>query len=195
MIDNNFYVINNNNDIYCGYDENILHFNIEKLNKIIKPDLYNNINLISNIYNLKFFENLMIYSLMYNISKALLFINHWININSNNNNINSNNNNINSNNNNINSHINNNYIVQLYNKKNFVDYDDFFTSMFNMILSKEQNFDIIYETFKIRATLKSISKYLNKYQGNFSNHIFDVKGVIIFIYYYCYVNNKILSVD
>jgi NTE family protein len=26
-------------------------------------------------------------------------------------------------------------------------------------------------------------------------HIFDVKGVIIFIYYYCYVNNKILSVD
>ena len=181
MIDNNFYVINNNNDIYCGYDENILHFNIEKLNKIIKPDLYNNINLISNIYNLKFFENLMIYSLMYNISKALLFINHWININSNNNN--------------INSHINNNYIVQLYNRKNFVDYDDFFTSMFNMILSKEQDFDIIYETFKIRATLKSISKYLNKYQGNFSNHIFDVKGVIIFIYYYCYVNNKILSVD
>jgi hypothetical protein len=76
-----------------------------------------------------------------------------------------------------------------------VDYDDFFTSMFNMILSKEQDFDIIYETFKIRATLKSISKYLNKYQGNFSNHIFDVKGVIIFIYYYCYVNNNILSVD
>ena len=187
MIDNNFYVINNNNDIYCGHDENILHFNIEKLNKIINPDLYNNISLISSIYNLKFFEKLMIYSLMYNISKALLFINHWVNINVNNNN--------NSNNNNINSHINNNYIVQLYNGKNFVDYDDFFTSMFNMILSKEQDFAIIYETFKIKATLKSISKYLNKYQGNFSNHIFDVKGVIIFIYYYCYVNNKILTVD
>ena len=187
MIDNNFYVINNNNDIYCGYAENILHFNIEKLNKINNPDLYNNISLISTIYNLKFFEKLMIYSLMYNISKALLFINHWVNINVNNNN--------NSNNNNINSHINNNYIVQLYNRKKFVDYDDFFTSMFNMILSKEQDFDIIYETFKIRATLKSISKYLNKYQGNFSNHIFDVKGVIIFIYYYCYVNNTILTVD
>jgi hypothetical protein len=184
MINNNFYVINTNNDIYCGYYENILHFNIEKLNKIINPDLYNNISLISNIYNLKFFEKLMIYSLMYNISNALLFINHWVNINSN----------VNLNNN-INSNINNNYIVQLYNKKTFGDYDDFFTSMFNMILSKEQNFDIIYETFKIKATLKSISKYLNTYQGNFSNHIFDVKSVIIFIYYYCYINNNILIVD
>jgi len=171
MIDNNFYIINNNNDVYCGYYENILHFNIEKLNKIIKPEIYNNICLMSNRYDIKFIKIIMIYSLLYNISKTLLFINHWVNINS------------------------NNYILDLYNNKSFLNYNDFFTSMFNIILSKEQDFDIIYETFKIKATLKSISKYLNNYQGNFSHHIFDVKDVIIFIYYYYYVNNKILSVD
>ena len=32
MIDNNFYVINNKNDIFSGYNQNILHFNIDKLN-------------------------------------------------------------------------------------------------------------------------------------------------------------------
>ena len=181
MIDNNFYVINNKNDIFSGYNQNILHFNIDKLNKIIKPDLYNNICLISNIYKVEFLKVIMIYSLLYNISKTLLFINHWINVNINTNTNNNKNTNIN--------------IIQLYNSKNYVDYNDFFTSMFNLILAKEQDFDIIYETFKIRATIKSISKYLNIYQGNFSHHIFDVKDVLIFIYYYCYLNNKILSVD
>ena len=167
-MDDKFYHITYNDDIYTIYQEKIIHFNIDKLNIVINNDFNKNLIAIFRLYKLKNLHNILIYSLLYNISKTLIFINY---------------------------HITKLEDLNQYNliyktssnsiySKSYKNYDEFFTTMFNIILSTENDHNVIYDTFRIKSSLKCISHFFNSYHNNFSHHIFYIKDIIFFIYYY-----------
>ena len=175
-MDDKFYYITYNDDIYTIYQEKIIHFNIDKLNIVINNDFNKKIMKIFRLYKLKNLNNILIYSLLYNISKTLIFINHHITKMEDLNRYNL-------------IYKTSSNSIYLYHSKSYKNYSEFFTTMFDIILSNENDNDIIYDTFRIKSSLKCISHFFNSYQDNFSHDIFYIKDIIFFIYYFYIYKN------